>query len=188
MKRPTFSEGAVVALVASLGATVLYHTLPLILPGMWVLQALTALVALGYVLYLLARSPVRFGRISALALWFLVTAVTLSLGPSLALHMLVQVGLVWLIRSLYFYTSVLSALADLGISALALSAAVWAADQTGSIFLSVWSLLLVQALFVTLPAKLRRGKQHTRPRREAEDRFDRAHRVAESALRRLCKP
>jgi len=36
------------------------------------------------------------------------------------MYLLVHLGLIWLIRSLYFYSSVLSALADLGLGGLGL--------------------------------------------------------------------
>jgi len=186
MKRPTFYEGVVVALAASLGASVLYRALIAILPGVWVLQGVTAALAGGYLLYLLARSPARVGRISALALWALATVITLFLEPSLAVHLLVQITLVWLIRSLFFYSGVLPALADLGLSGFALCVSIWAAERSGSIFLSVWCLLLVQALFVAIPSNLQRHGPRSRPRAwQPEDPFERAHRAAEGALRRL---
>jgi hypothetical protein len=91
---------------------------------------------------------------------------------------------VWLIRSLYFYSSVLSALADLALNALSVIAAVWAVRQTGSVFLSFWCFFLVQALFVAIPAAMQRNK-HGPAEAESEDRFQQAYRVAESALRNL---
>ena len=185
MKRPSFIEGVGVALALSLTAAISYHALAWVLPGAWALQVLTAAVALGYVLYLLARSPGRVGRTSTLGLWALTTLATLSLEPSLGLHVLVQMGLIWLIRSLYFYSSVLAALADLGLSGLGLSAALWAAERSGSLFLSLWCLLLVQALFVAIPSHLRRNTKPIELSSEADERFERAHRTADNALRRL---
>ncbi len=185
MKRPTFNEGAMTALAISLAASLSYHGLAIILPGGLVLHILIAGVALAYLLYLLVRSPGRVGRISAVTVWVLATAGALSLEASLLEHLLLQMGFIWLIRSLYFYSSVLAALADLGLSAFSLSAALWAAERSGSIFLSIWCLLLVQALFVTIPPNLRRKAPQTQTLPDAEDRFERAHRAADNALRRI---
>ena len=185
MKRPTFMEGVAVALVASFSATVLYHTLIIILPGVWALHLLTAAISLGYIVYLLARSPSRIGRVSTLVLWAFTTLATLSLEPSLVIHLLIQLGAVWLIRSLYFYSSLFPALTDLGLSGFGLSAALWAAEQSGSIFLSVWCLFLVQALFAAIPTNFHRRATPVPPQSEADERFEHAHRCAENALRRL---
>jgi hypothetical protein len=99
--------------------------------------------------------------------------------------------MVWIIRVLYFSNGVLPALLDLGLSALALAAGVWAAGQTGSVLLAVWSFFLVQALFGSIPRSLttqaltgRATERGTRPGAD-EEPFERAHRNAEAAVRRL---
>jgi hypothetical protein len=125
------------------------------------------------------------GRVTVVAGWILVTGVTWFIAPPLLLFVLVQLGLIWLIRSLYFYSSVLSALADLGLNGLSLAAAVWAAGQTGSVLLSLWCFFLVQALFVAIPTRLSRGNREKPGGPEKEDRFQRAHRAAETAVRKL---
>jgi hypothetical protein len=94
-------------------------------------------------------------------------------------------GAVWLNRSLYRYSSLLCALADLGLSALGLAAAIWAATHTGSLFLGIWCLFLVQALFVAIPSNMGRNIAETSAGLGDEDRFRRAHRSAELAVRRL---
>ena len=112
---------------------------------------LVSLIALAYVGYLLTRSRARVGRITALALSVVVAGVAWGVELPLAFYLIVHVGLIWLIRSLYFYSGVVPALMDLGLSALALTAAVWATLQSGSIFLTIWCFLLVQALHVVIP-------------------------------------
>ncbi|MGH8576033.1 MAG: hypothetical protein ACREXX_07925 [Gammaproteobacteria bacterium] len=78
----------------------------------------------------------------------------------------------------------LSALADLGLNALSVMATVWAVRQTGSVLLGIWCFFLVQALFVAIPPAMQRKKRGS-GEPEAEDRFQEAYRVAESALRSL---
>ncbi len=183
MKQPTFLEGVVVALAASCVGAVVYAALTLVFPGAWVLRLLIAGIGLGYVLYLLSRSRERVGRVSVIALWSLVAAATWLLQPGLLVYVLVHLGLIGLIRSLYFYAGLLSALADLGLNGLSLAAAIWATLQSGSIFLSIWCFFLVQALFVAIPTSLDRTPQYGRS--QSEDRFERAYRAATAAVRKL---
>jgi len=185
MKQPTFFEGVAVAVAASLLGSTLYSVFSSAFPAGAVLRLLIAGIGLAYVLYLLSRSRERVGRVTVVAGWTLVTGVTWFIEPPLLLFVLVQLGLIWLIRSLYFYSSVLSALADLGLNGLSLASAVWAAGQTGSVLLSLWCFFLVQALFVAIPTRLSRGNRKTPAGPEKEDRFQRAHRAAETAVRKL---
>ena len=185
MKQPSFFEGVAVALTAALLGSVLYAALSTFVSSGGLLRLLIAGMGLAYIVYLLVRSRERVGRVTALVGWVLVAAATWFLQPPLSLYLLVHLGLVWFIRSLYFYSSLLSALADLVLSGLALAAGIWAATQTGSLFLSLWCFFLVQALFVAIPVNMNRKTAPGSSQRDPEDRFQHAHRVAESALRRL---
>ena len=182
MKRPTFYEGVGVALAASLFGSVTYSALSVAVGGS-VLRLVIAGLALGYVVYLLGRSGERVGRVTALVAWCAAAVALWLATPSLALYLLLHVGLIWLMRSLFFHASLLAALADLGLGGLALAAGVWAVVHSGSLLLGIWCFFLVQALFVAIPPSLAR-----RPRGSGggqEDGFERAHRVAEAAVRRL---
>ena len=61
---------------------------------------------------------------------------------------------VWLVRSLYYYSGLLPALADLGVTALGAAFAVWAAQRSDSAWLALWCFFLVQAFHVLIPASL----------------------------------
>jgi hypothetical protein len=185
MKAPSFFEGVVVALAFSVSGGVLYSVLSSAFPAAAVLRLLIAGIGLGYVFYLLSRSRERVGRITAVACWTLATGVIWFIGPPLIVYILTQLGLIWLIRSLYFYSSGLSAMADLMLNSLSLVAAVWAARHTGSVFLSFWCFFLTQSLFVFIPVRFSRGSGATQTRPLHLDRFQRAHRSAEAAVRRL---
>lgn len=185
MKHPTFFEGVAVAFAASVFGSALYTALTLVFSGAGGLRVLIAGLGLVYVLYLLGRSRVRVGRITTLAGWTVVAAATWVMEPPLAVYVLVHLSAIWLIRSLYFYSSALSALADLGLTGLSLAAAIWAATQSGSVFLSIWCFFLVQALFVAIPTRISRKAGERRPGQYREDRFQRAYRTAEAALRKL---
>lgn len=181
MTRPTFVEGVGVALAASLSGSAAYTALSAAAGG-GMLRPVVVGLALGYLVYLLARTPVRAGRVTAFIAWCLAAAGLWLAAPPLALDLLLHVAMLWLIRTLFFHSSLVSALADLTLSLLALAAVIWALVQTGSLLLGIWCFFLVQAGFVAIPP----GPAARRPRREPshEDDFEHAHRIAKSALRK----
>ena len=185
MKRPTFIEGLAVAMASSIVGSLLHGALSSVFSEGPALRLLIAGIGLGYVVYLLSLSPERVGRITAVASWGLVAGVILLIEPPLGLYVALHLGLIWLIRSLYFYSSALSALADLGLTGLSLVASLWALSQSGSLFLSLWCFSLVQALFIFIPARLHRQAGPRWSDWHSDDRFDRAHRAAEAAVRTL---
>ena len=91
--------------------------------------------------------------------------------------------MVWLIRSLYFHSSVLPALLDLGLCAIAGLAAIVTARHSHSMFLTIWSFFLVQALFIAIPPLLKTPR--AAPADYPEQRFKRALHAAEDAVRRM---
>jgi hypothetical protein len=184
MKRPGFFEGVGVALAASVVGGVLFGALATVMAGGLVLRGLIAGIALLYLLYLLARSGEPVGRITTVAAWIVAEAGIWLLGLGLPHYLLAHLGLIWLVRSLYFHASLLSALADLALVLFGFAAAVWAAVETGSPFLGLWCFFLVQALFVAIPQRLPpRSAKAATP--DAADRFQHAHRAAEAAITKL---
>jgi hypothetical protein len=182
MKRPTFFEGVGFALAASIGGSVAYTALSA-MAGNGQLRAVVAGAAFAYVLYLLARAPGRAGRTTAVAAWCVAALGLWLVAPPLALFLLAHLGLIWLVRSLFYHSGVLAALADLALGVAALAAGVWAVVHSGRVLLGLWCFFLVQAAFVAIP------DGPWRPRREdatpQNDGFERAHRLAEAAVRRL---
>jgi len=185
MKLPGFLEGAAVALGASIIGSVTYSALTSFFVSGVVMRLLIVAIGLGYVVYLLSRSRERVGRITTIALWLLVAGITWFTAPPLILYLMVHLGLIWLIRSLYFYSSLFSAIADLGLNGVSLAAAVWALNQTGSLFVSIWCFFLVQALFVAIPANMKQKAGQNQTPESREDQFQHAYRAAETALRKL---
>jgi hypothetical protein len=183
MKRPGFFEGMALALVLSLAGSLAYGGLSLFLPAGPVPRLIIAGLSFAYLLYLLRRSSERVGRLTTLAAWFAMAAAVWPWSLSLPLYLLAHIVTLWLVRSLYFHGSLTAALADAVLNGLALTAALWAARQTGSLFASLWCFFLVQALFSSLPNPVPGGRNRVGP--APEDRFEQAHRAAEAALRRL---
>lgn len=187
MKQATFFEGVGVALLLSIVGAAVFFTLSSVFSTGGLFRLLVAAVSFSYISYLLARSRERVGRITVVATWFSVALLAWLFVPSLILYLLIHISLIWLIRSLYFYHSVLSSLADLGLSGISLAVAIWAWASSQSLLLSLWCFFLVQALFVTIPKQLRTSTART-PARSADnqaDSFERAHRAAENAVRKL---
>jgi hypothetical protein len=187
MKRPSLFEGIAVALIAGITAAIVFPVLAIVLAPGFVLRLLIAVVSLVYLIYLLRRSQQKLGRLTVLGAWTLFAVATWLLAPSVISYAAIHLLMIWLVRSLYFYSSVLSALADLGLTGLALVTAFWAWFTTGSLLLTFWCLFLVQALFVLIPRCFARAEQpfSLTASQAVDDPFETAHRAAEQAIRKL---
>ena len=180
MKRPTFFQGVGIALIAALLGEVLFVALTQLLGSYTALQMVIAIASFSYTLYLLRSSGERLGRLVTLAAWLLVTVATAWFSPHLVVYLLMHTMMLWLVRALYFHSSLLTALADLGLNALAVAAALWATLQSGSLALALWCYFLVQALFVMIPTTLAATRTTA-----AADPFEQARAAAQAALRKL---
>ena len=185
MKRPTFFHGVVVAAVLGFFASAIVATLTPFLGLGAVVRLVIPLLGLAYLLYLLNRTAERVGRVTTLTLWTAMAAVTWWVAPPLPLYLMVHVGTIWLVRSLYFYSGVMPALMDLGLGTLSISAAVWALTRSGSVFLATWCFFLVQALFVAIPPAVQRKAKPEQSTPVDNENFERARRQADAALAQL---
>ncbi len=185
MKRPTFLHGVIVAAVLAFFASAVIAALTPFIGFSSVLRLVIPTIGFTYLLYLFSRNTERTGRVTTLTLWSALAAVTWWAAPPLPLYLLIHVGAMWLVRSLYFYSGVLPSLMDLGLSAFSIAAAAWAIGHTGSIFLSTWCFFLVQALFVAIPPSLKRNKGDSRISGVDNEPFERARRQADRALNQL---
>ncbi len=185
MKKHSFLHGVIVAAVLAFFASAVVATLTPFVGLGGVLRLVIPGLALAYLLYLFSRSVERTGRVTTLSLWSALAVITWWFAPPLPLYLLIHVGAVWLVRSLYFYSGMLPALMDLGLSGLSISAAVWAATRSGSVFLATWCFFLVQALFVTIPPAVMRKRNARRQTSAENEAFDNARRQADRALRQL---
>lgn len=184
MKRPGLFRGVIVAAVMAVSGAIAFAGLAAVFSAPLALRLVTVALGGAYVLYLLGCATDRTGRIAVFAGWAVTTAGFWLLLPEVAITLITQALLISLVRALYHHASVLAGLMDLGLSVFALAAAVWASGQSGSVFLTIWSFFLVQALFVGIPPAFRKtGRQ--RYERTATDEFNRALRAAETAIRRI---
>jgi hypothetical protein len=181
-RQPSFARGVGVAFALALaGGAVLAVLAPWFGLGT-ALRAVIALVGFAYTLYVIGSSGEPVGRITTIACWGVVAIGACIVGLPFVGYVLVHVGLVWLVRSLYHYSGVLPALVDLALSLLGAAFGAWAAQRSGSAWLALWCFFLVQAFHALIPATLvKRGN----PATETDDAFAHAHRAAEAAVRRL---
>ena len=182
MKRETFLRGVLIAFALAAFSGTAFLALKPVFGTALVLRWLIAASSGLYVVYLLTRSSEKAGRLAVPALWALAAIAIWATAPGLGGFVLAHVGVIWLVRSLYFHAGIVAAVLDLGICGAGFLAAVAAAWSSHSVFLSVWSFFLVQALFVAIPAVL----QPASPVQAAntDERFQRALMTAEAAIRR----
>lgn len=185
MKRPTFFHGVIIAAVLGFFASAIVATLTPFIGLGAVIRLVIPALGFSYLMYLFSRSEERVGRVTTLSLWSALAAVTWWIAPPLPLYLLIHVAAIWLVRSLYFYSGVLPALMDLGISALSISATVWAISRSGSVFLATWCFFLIQALFVTIPPALKKTREVKGEMAADNETFERTRRNADQALRQL---
>ncbi len=183
--RPGFLHGVIVAAVFWFFASAVVATLTPLFGFGSVIRLIIPALGLAYLLYLMSRSGERLGRVTTLCLWSALAVVTWWVSPPFPLYLLIHVGTVWLVRSLYFYSGVMPALMDLGLTGLSVSAAVWAVTRSGSVFLATWCFFLVQALFVAIPPSVQRQAKPEQNTPAESEIFDRARRQADAALRHL---
>lgn len=181
--KPGFLEGVGVALLLSIaGAAVFAMFHPFMAVG-FLLRLLLGGISLFYVLYLLMRSRERVGRVTVLTVWLLASVIIWLFYPPILLYATLHLALIWLVRSLYFYSGVLPSLLDFGLNALAILLAVVAGLHTESLFVGLWCFFLCQALFVFIPSTVQHKPALSR--QGVEDRFERAHHAAMAAVRKL---
>lgn len=183
MKRPGFLQGigaaAALAVLSGIAITVGL----LISSGPVVIRLLAPLLAICYLGFLLRGTSERTGRLTLMSAWLVASVAAWVLVPSLSNYLLIHAGMIWLVRSLYFYSGILPALLDAGLTILSAAAFAACVTRTGSIALSTWCFFLTQALFVFLPADLQRRKSSSIAVDNA--RFERARIQADNALRQL---
>lgn len=184
MKAPGILSSIVFALLASLGAGIFAKLLPIFFsPATSSVLIITGLT-LAYLIFLLRHAETRRGRVLVVALWLSLSIGGWLLSFSLITHILLQLSLIWIVRSLYFHTSILAALLDLVLVVMAASAGVWAMIQTDSFIAAVWCFFLAQSLFVLIPEIS--GRDTRLPdSTPVVDHFQSAHRVAQEAVRKL---
>lgn len=185
MKNTSFNEGVAIALVSSITVAALFSLISYLLLGGGAFKLLLAGIAFFYILYLLLRTKERTGRITVILIWFVSTLISLVFVQSLFLYVSIQLFMVWLLRSIYFYNSILSALIDLALTGMSVAVAIWAWFVSESMFLTIWCFFLIQALFVFIPKTFAAKEKSESVTTNENDRFEYAYHTAEIAVEKL---
>jgi len=188
MKTPNVIDGLVVAILIAGGAALASLLLGSVFGKAALLHLVLPAATMFYLLYLLRRSGARIGRLVTLAAWSVASLSCWLLDVSLAQQALVQAGLIWLVRSLYFHDSLIAAALDGGLVTVGIAAGVWALVNTGSAVAALWCFFLLQSLFFWIPDLTGGRPAETRLHPQDHARFQVAHRVATDAVRQLTKP
>lgn len=186
MNRLSFPEALALALLASLVGGLLFFALAPVFSAAFLLRVIVTAIGCANAIYLLSRSSRKVARLSAFTLWALLATNGFIFVDSLFGLIVLHCFMIWLLRSVYFRASPGAALLDLGLCALSLVVAIRVFGHTGSLALAIWCLFLIQALVAMIPADFKRRSTSDYPlQMQQSDRFDRAWRSAERALRKL---
>ena len=180
-----FFRSAVVALIISIAAVVLFYCTTILFSNGEAIRLTISAATFGYICYLLSSAEVSFGKLTIVATYLAGTAAMLLVWPDIVLFALFHVGFIWLVRTVYYHNNIFCALADLAFSTVSFIAAVGAVLQSNSVFLSFWSFFLAQALVMPVLHYLFRKRESDDHKLPAEQGFYEAHRNAENALRKL---
>lgn len=184
MRQISILNGITFAIIISLISALLIHLLPLILATSNSYGVTIALLSLAYLIYLLRYSEIRRGRVIVLMVWMSINFAAWFFNLSLINLMAINLLMIWLLRSLYFHSSISAAILDLILVAMSAGAGTWALLQTSSLVAAVWCFFLCQSLFSAIPQSFTAGNKISADGNEA-DRFEAAYRVAQDAVRKL---
>ena len=191
-RMPSLGAGLGAAVVLSACGAALLAAMTPLLGLATALRAVIALLGFAYVLYVVGRSGERVGRVTTIVCWIVVASAAWLAGLPLAGYVLVHLGLVWLVRSLYYYSGLLPALADLGCHGCsAPRSPSGRRSARSSAWLALWCFFLVQAFHVLIPAVADAARRRRSPRRRttrSPARTARPRRPCGACPRRLADP
>ena len=185
MKQAGFFEGVWVALLISVLGSALFAVLTTFFSKFGVFQLVVTAISFCYITYLLLRSREVTGRMVIFTVWFSAAMLCLFFVNSILTFIMIHIIMIWLVRSLYYYTSIISAAIDLFLNVTSFVIATWTLGHTDSLFLALWCFFLIQALFVSIPVSFQKVRQSNHRHVKSDDRFERAYRIAEVAIRKL---
>ena len=186
MKSPSLSGGLAFAFCAAIATAILTLSLPIILPVLAPKFTL-ALITIGYLFYLIKQSGEKTGRIVTGGIAIGVSILTLTISMSLIEFILIQLGLIWIVRSLYLRARPIPALIDGLLIVAGILLASWGILQTQSLAIAVWCFYLTQALFIDWPNRFFKEDADINSDSVNQQRFDQAWLAAQQAVEKLSK-
>jgi hypothetical protein len=170
-------RGLLLAVLLSTGGAVVFAVLAPLAGAATSLRVSLLLAASAWMLDQLRHAGP--GRLLAGSAWIVMCAALLLINPPLWGWLALLAVALWLGRSLRQPRRLLLCATDCALSLLAAAASLVALRHTGSVWLALWCLLLLQALSLSL------ASNPGSVVRDANARFDAARRAAERALHAL---
>jgi hypothetical protein len=181
MKQPTLLKNIGIALLLFAVSVIVNSILS---PGMHRVLLLIALTTFLYLGYLMYNSPRKTGKFILMVSCVFILAGSFIFIREISSLLISCTVLIWLVRSLLYYSSIVSVLFDAVLCLTGLAIAGWAFVNSGFIAVATWSFFLVQSLHVLIPHKT----TNTYPSGVIEnDRFNNAHQTAEYAIGQMIK-
>ena len=187
MKTATFFEGVFIALIIGFISSVLLFTLSSFFPTNILIRGLISGISIAYIVYLLSRSNERLGRIIVMTILLISISTLWFAWPPITFFIFGHMTIIWLVRSLYFYSSLVSSLTDLALNFSSLFIAFAVANHTDSIFLTLWCFFLMQALFVLIPKSIQKPNSHSSISLNNDEEFQHSFQAAQAAFQQLSK-
>lgn len=143
-----------------------------------------------YLVYLLKHASASYGRVTVVSLYLMSHLIMFYWQPSLLIYCAINVGFIWLVRSVYFHANVLTVIIDFVTCLVSTILAIVVLTHSNSMFMCLWSFFLAQAFVLPLLhyfythylALLDDRKQ---PLNRSSQRFYQAYDAAEKALREM---
>ena len=177
--RPSFVEGVFVALTLSALGSIAYFIGSVILGAIVGVTPIVAMVAGAYALYLVKRSTVRSGKLIAASVVVVLTGAFVLVPVSLFLLIGTIIFGLWMLRACMFRSGVLDTVGDFLLIGTSVAASALTMLHTQSLFISLWTFFIIQALHIYLPVSIESEEKGT----GHERKFDHAFKKAERALR-----
>ena len=189
MNNLPFFRGVLLALCLSLLASILFLCFAHLYSNAGVFRGVISSVSLIYIVYLLVYNPIRIGRVTTVTAMIIFMAISAYWAPPVIFYVLLHTAYIWLVRCFYYHNSLLTALADLGLSLLSLATAIWAIEHSHSIFLSFWCFFLCQAVLPLILSRFSAPVNPDHTNRElmssSNARFKNLYDSADTALRKI---
>lgn len=186
MNRPTFVHLIAAGFAVSVIATAGFHALTLLFSAANVLQFLIAVTALYCLIQTIWASGEKTGLLTVIVCWLVASAIMISFDSTAGQLFAVQLFFIWLVRSLYVYSSFISSMVDLALCVITYGVVVWTVSYTGSVFLGFWCFFLTQAVVIAIPtSSTPLGFSNHDSAGLDNARFEQAYRVAEKAVNQL---
>lgn len=195
MNTLSFTRSAIVALLISVAISIAYFfsTAFLNADGLGASLAIRACLSAAtclYLLYLLKHADVSFGKLSVMSIYVVTTLAMLYWWPTLFIYSAINVGFIWLVRTVYYHSNIVFVALDFLACVISLVIAVAALMQSHSMFMCLWSFFLAQAFVLPVSHYFYArwigfaDDPCPEPSRSSQ-RFYQAHSQAEEALRKM---